>query len=340
MLACIISSFVDYHLGIAISAAIFFPFCFLIFLYKIDVFERERFKDIFVVFLMSLIISTLLGVLWVPVRDTLLGPMEEGFVVMFLGAGLPEEIIKIIPVLIVLKRTKFINEPIDYVIYASTAALGFAFFENISYIYNFKEAYPNIMAVRSLYPTLMHIATSSAIGLGFFFYHETKKFKYLIVFYFLASIAHAIYNVFPYTLIILIIFYARLIQSLINISPFYDEDNIKYLKSAAYFLGYILLAVLLLDFVFYRVYENIRHAEGVIPTEFPYKYIILLSAVVIYKIISRHLKVNQGEFKIFGKMKIKFFSEMQDKMMNNFYNKLDQESKDRIEYVNNTHKAQ
>ena len=49
--------------------------------------------------------------------------------------GLSEEIIKIIPVLIILKTTKFINEPIDYIIYSSISALGFAFIENIQYIY-------------------------------------------------------------------------------------------------------------------------------------------------------------------------------------------------------------
>ena len=325
----IVISFLDYNAGIAFLTSLFFPACFLAFLYKIDVFERERFKDILVVFFLSLIISAFICIFWAPLRNNLLGPINNGLIYnklihMFLGAGLPEEIIKIIPVLIVLKRTNFINEPLDYIIYASASALGFAFMENIGYQYSFMESKPNILALRALYPTIMHVATSSAIGLGLFFYHESKKIRYVILFYLLASIAHAVYNVFWPTLIILIIFYARLIQNLLNVSPFYNDDKINSVKSASYFLGYIILAVLLFDFVFYQFFANLRISKELHPHMFPYRYMILIVAFLIYKIISRHLKINKGEFKVFGNMKINLFSKIQQTIINNFYVKLEE----------------
>ena len=324
-----VASFFDYNLGIAFLASLFFPTCFLAFLYQIDVFERERFKDILIVFFLSLIISAFISIFWVPLRTLFLDPINNGLIYnqliyMFLGAGLPEEIIKIIPVLIVLKRTNFINEPIDYIIYSSASALGFAFMENIAYQYDFMKSTPNILAVRALYSTTMHVATSSAIGLGLFFYHESKKIRYAILFYLLASIAHAVYNVFWPSLIILIIFYARLIKNLLNVSPFYNDYKIKSLKSASYFLGYILLAVLIFDFVFYQFFANLRISKELHPHMFPYRYVILIVAVLIYKIISLHLKVNKGEFKIFGNKKINLFSKIQQTIIDNFYQKLEE----------------
>ena len=42
-------SFFNYHYGIAIVSATFFPVCLLVFLYKIDVFEWEKFKDLVII---------------------------------------------------------------------------------------------------------------------------------------------------------------------------------------------------------------------------------------------------------------------------------------------------
>ena len=54
------------------------------------------------------------------------------------GIGLIEETVKIIPFLLMLKFSRQINESIDYVIYASVSALGFAFMENLIYCLLFK----------------------------------------------------------------------------------------------------------------------------------------------------------------------------------------------------------
>ena len=115
----------------------------------------------------------------------------------------------------------------------------FAFMENIDYIYMFRESSPNIIAIRSLLPTFMHMACSSVFAFGIFFYMETKKIKYLFIFYFIAAATHAFYNSYLTHLIIIfiILYYARLIRALISISPFYDEKKIKLLKKGAYILG-------------------------------------------------------------------------------------------------------
>ena len=319
----LVHAFFNFHYGIAIASAIFFPAFFLVFLYNIDVFERERFKDILLVFLMSFCVSFLTCLLWVPLRELLIINFEPGFFHMLFGAGLPEELIKIIPVLIVLKKTKLINEPIDYLIYASSSALGFAFMENIDYIYMFRESSPNIIAIRSLLPTFMHMACSSVFAFGIFFYMETKKIKYLFIFYFIAAATHAFYNSYLTHLIIIfiILYYARLIRALISISPFYDEKKIKLLKKGAYILGasFVGLHVVNIAFItYYGEFYKLKASQQIWFTEFIY----LFFAFVFYKIISYNLNINKGEFKILGKRKIKLFSEMQQTVIKNYYAKI------------------
>jgi RsiW-degrading membrane proteinase PrsW (M82 family) len=331
-------SFLNFHFGIAIVSATFFPACLLVFLYKIDVFERERFTDILVVFFLSFIVSYFIcDYIWAPIRGILLGPLQDSFIYMLFGAGIPEEIIKIIPLLIILKRTKFINEPIDYLIYASASALGFAFLENIDYIYIYRDDATNIIAIRSLLPTFMHMACSSFFGFGIFFFMETKKIKYILIFFAIAASTHALYNsgfnlsglgfLFPMLLertmfIIIILYYARLIRSLINISPFYNQEKTLRLKGGSRFLGLAVLAVHISNIIFifyYAPLNNEIYMQRVWLVDFGY----IILAFIIYKIIAHNLKTNKGEFKILGKKRFKLFSEMQETIIKNYYAKIE-----------------
>ena len=124
---------------IAVFTSLYMPICFAFFFRRIDVFEQESWKDMMLVFVVSCI--TLLIYFYSPfigfVQSTFELPDELGnasFLQMLFAIAIPEEIIKIIPVLIILKTTKFINEPIDYIIYSSISALGFAFIETFAFM--------------------------------------------------------------------------------------------------------------------------------------------------------------------------------------------------------------
>ncbi len=130
----------EFNLLISIGSALFFPICMIFFYRKIDIFEKEKLSHLFLVFFLSGIIMHLIGMPIIYLRDLHWGGIGDSFTRLFIGVGLFEELIKIIPILLVLrfkplKKMNMINEPIDYVIYASVSALGFAFFENIQYIY-------------------------------------------------------------------------------------------------------------------------------------------------------------------------------------------------------------
>ena len=116
------------------------------------------------------------------------------------------------------------------------------------------------------------------------------------------------------------IYYARLIQSLINISPFYDEKKVGELRSGVHFLTIILLLVLVINLVF--VYYIVTIVQGGVFKTDMYSYSSIIFAFIIYRAISSYLKINRGEFKIFGKRKLKIFSEMQETLIKNYYAKI------------------
>jgi len=215
----------------------------LFFFRRIDIFEKETWSDLLLVFMISCI-TTFLFTFILPLRDAIFPSIQTenvSFIDMLIGVALLEEIVKIIPVLIILKTMKSINEPIDYLIYASVSALGFAFLENIDYIYMYKEDSFNIVGIRSFLPTAMHIFTTSIIGIGIYNFQKEKKYKFLIISFISAILLHTIYNQFgsivvpisgigiPLYFIILLFpsfYYGSEMKKLLKESPFFDINKI------------------------------------------------------------------------------------------------------------------
>ena len=230
---------IDLELAIAIVTSIYMPVCFIFFFRRIDIFEQETWKDIAYVFLISCI-TLMIYTPFIPFVHSFFETLSYeniSFWDMLLGVAIPEEIVKIIPVLIILKTTTFINEPIDYIIYTSISALGFAFLENIDYIYSYQNDDLNIVAVRSFFPTLMHMTTTSIIGYQLYKFQKKKQNKklnsydyiYIILGFIIAALSHTIYNLEEggITLIVLCIYYSQLIKTTLKESPFIDHSKIK-----------------------------------------------------------------------------------------------------------------
>ncbi len=73
----------------------------------------------------------LLSILGKPIRGVLAWAFYEGFVV----AALPEETLKLLIVRFYSARRTCFDEPMDGIVYGTTAALGFAALENLLYVY-------------------------------------------------------------------------------------------------------------------------------------------------------------------------------------------------------------
>ena len=323
----------EYNYFISIITALFFPVCMIFFYRKIDVFEKEKLSHLLIVFFLSGVIMHLVGFPIIYIRDIYIGGLEDSFLRLFLGVGLFEEIIKIIPVLLVLKfgplkRMNMINEPIDFIIYSSISALSFAFFENVDYIYENRGSTDNIVALRSFIPLLVHTFFSSLIGFGLFCSKVAKNKSHFFKYLFIAATLHTLYDIsilnfvpiwigFIIPVVVLVgsaIYYGKLIHSMLNISPFYDEKKKHDIGGAIQFLFGILALVFLIDFIDMSIVSG---SEGIIQNLSNYNYHFLIFVVFIYSRLSKYLFINKGDFII--------KTSAQDDIIKNFYNNIEKD---------------
>tara|TARA_B100000902_G_scaffold399848_1_gene472989 strand:- start:9861 stop:10949 length:1089 start_codon:yes stop_codon:yes gene_type:complete len=210
------------------------PICLIYFLReRVDIFEKESWGDILSIFVISCA-STIIFAELLPIRDLYFPSVNTNnttFFDMLIGVAFLEEIVKIIPVIVFIIITKSINEPIDYLIYASVSALGFAFIENIGYIVNYSQTGIHIVGIRSFFPTTMHIFTTSIIGVAIF--NKKEKKSNVFIPFIGAVLIHTCYNYFistpvlPYIILVMLgVFYAESIKKLLKKSPYWNPIKI------------------------------------------------------------------------------------------------------------------
>ena len=79
----------------------------------------------------------------------------------FVRVALVEEFCKLLPVLVVARHSRHLNEPMDGILYAVASALGFATVENVLYALWLG---PAILVARAFTSTLAHVALSGLVG--------------------------------------------------------------------------------------------------------------------------------------------------------------------------------
>ncbi len=125
--------------------------------------------------------------------------INGGFINDFLyctfGIGMLEEFAKSTPFLLVLLfRKKLFTDPIDYVSFFCTAALGFSAIENVMY---FDRHGAEIIEGRAILSTVGHMFDTALIGYGIvLFKYRSKQHGIWVIplFFFLASLSHGIYD--------------------------------------------------------------------------------------------------------------------------------------------------
>jgi RsiW-degrading membrane proteinase PrsW (M82 family) len=124
------------------------------------------------------------------------GLLEENMV-PYLAFALIEEGAKFLLVYLVVRRSKYFDEPVDAMVYMITGALGFATLENIFLAYsNGGDGLFGLMLLRFIGATLLHALGSGIIG---HYWARGIKFKMEAKFVFagilMATLFHAIFNV-------------------------------------------------------------------------------------------------------------------------------------------------
>lgn len=130
-------------------AAVFGPAVFWVgYLYYKDCFRREPVVNLIEAFGLGFLAGFLcwafygllsgLG-LQVDFRMAFLRGSRFDFLIYCIGIiGIVEEVFKLLPFLLILRRLKAFDEKIDGIIYASVLAVGFASFENLGYLADMK----------------------------------------------------------------------------------------------------------------------------------------------------------------------------------------------------------
>ncbi|MCB0794166.1 MAG: PrsW family intramembrane metalloprotease [Flavobacteriales bacterium] len=238
------------------------------FLTWFDLFERERFLVELLVFLGAAGITFLVPGAYHWLERTfdfrLTGDHWNDWWYAFLAIGLIEEGAKLIPLLFIWLTTEEVNEPFDMVLYASISALGFAFVENINYLY-----ITDLGAVmgRTLYASVAHMTFSSIIGYGIAIslHHQHRWLALRIVIYlFVAAAAHGFYDFWLLSdsrpaLVTMSFFlgsvqlWALMKNNLIGLSPFFSRSKdqgssmfrYRIINGVLFILGLAYLAVFL-----------------------------------------------------------------------------------------------
>jgi RsiW-degrading membrane proteinase PrsW (M82 family) len=180
--------------------ALLILFIWYFFLLSIDPFEKEKTKRIILTFTLSVATTFLSSYLYLFVHQMGIHESSENMLSQlfyYIGiVGGIEELVKLIPLLIVIRFTKGITEPIDYLFYGGISALTFSVIEDFMYFNNYSI---NTIYVRAVFTSLGHIGLTTIISYSFvlanYFY---KKNKILIVLagFVVACVTHGVYDFF------------------------------------------------------------------------------------------------------------------------------------------------
>jgi protease PrsW len=134
----------------------------------------------------------------------------------FIIVALNEEFFKYLFVLMIAKTRTDIDEPIDFVIYMITVAMGFAAMENLIYLLSYENIgdMALLSSARFITATLLHALASGILGV--FLACRVLLNKKIMMFFgiFIATIIHGMYNIIvirfgedkPFSFVILVAF--------------------------------------------------------------------------------------------------------------------------------------
>ena len=245
-------------------AAILIFLLYLFYFRYIDIYESEPWKYILITFFGGILFADL-GLVLYDFTFVVVGwSMNDNFIndlfyTVFIIGGI-EELVKILPLIIILRFTKIINEPIDYIVYGGVAALGFAFSENVMY---FDRLGAGIIFGRALTAVALHTSLTGIVAYGFVLRdYKNKKYAPLKL-YFIAILLHGLYDFFlinptARSLMILAYFilfagvniFNNIISNSLSNSPYYKKSIHLKVRKIQFLLVGGLLGILLLQFIF------------------------------------------------------------------------------------------
>lgn len=256
------------HVGwLTLLAAFLVSLVWVIFLRSMDVFNREKWQNIILVFLGGAVFTFLC----LPIYDyaqlvlgfQLNGKAVNDFFYCVVVVGGSEEWVKLLPWLLFAVFSKRMKEPYDFLLYASISALGFAFTENLMYLENTGN-----LVTRTITSSVAHMFDASIVAYAFILakYRYKKRIWKIatpVIGFILAALAHGFYDfwlvsdaVEEYYFMTMIFFIASLHiwfffkNNALNNSGFFSESRAYNANFQQDLLTFSLLGILMLEFIF------------------------------------------------------------------------------------------
>lgn len=286
----------------AIVVSFLISFIWLVYIIKLDIFNKEKKRNILFIIILACIFTAFAEIPYNFIHNLgftdAIKPLPS-FIYSVFGIGLIEETIKLIPLLIILRFTKAIDEPYDYILYASCAALGFSFVENAMYLNNYGL---EIINARALYATVAHMTFSSMIAYGLFLikYKKSKipSFIIFITFFFFAIFSHGFYDFWLInksvakfngltTLFFLttVHIWFSMKNNTINSSNYYDKNKTLDNDKLKIYLIISLLFIFMLSYVYVAFVWNSKEAN-----------LFLMKSILVYGYIIFYLIATLTKF--------------------------------------------
>lgn len=191
------------------------------------------------------------------------GGLWNDLIYCIFGIGLIEEAVKIVPVLLIFRFSRQVDESIDYLIYASLCALGFSFVENILY---FDEFSLFIINERGMICAIGHMFCTSLVGYGLVlarYRRQGTPIRNFLLFFALACVLHGLYDFFLLsdsvddvweTLSLMLAFmqpvlYVRMLNNALNQSEFFDSAKCGQFARLREYLGAALAGIVLIEYL-------------------------------------------------------------------------------------------
>jgi len=194
----------------------------LVFFLLEDRIHPEPKKMVFKIFLVGILSALAAAAIQLILQDTIFKTftIKDVDKISFLTIAFIEEFVKFAAVYVAVKGSKYLDEPVDYMVYMITGALGFAAIENTLFLLQKNSNIIfEIIVLRAVGATLLHALASGFIG----FYWAKRK---LVLGLFIAVLLHAGFNylILKFSLAPV---YATAILIFASFFLFYDFDIIK-----------------------------------------------------------------------------------------------------------------
>ncbi|HVN77297.1 MAG TPA: PrsW family glutamic-type intramembrane protease [Thermoanaerobaculaceae bacterium] len=173
-----------------------------VFVRRLDVFEPEPLPSALACLAggmaSSLLATPLYDALDFGLGFRLTGHPAHDLLFCVFGIGVVEELVKVLPVLAMIRWSRAVDESVDYFVYASLSALGFAFVENLMY---FNDGGLAGIVGRGLTAVLLHMALTSLAVYGLFYARYRSRRRAPLWFAASFGAACALHGLYDYWLV-------------------------------------------------------------------------------------------------------------------------------------------